>query len=90
MQRPIYVWPTTSVWIMMKCGKKIWFNIVNTFSFWESHFEPIQIMTSCNLENKNLQIERETQEQKSFKDWLWQDSIRLMDIIKNEKTITTI
>jgi hypothetical protein len=78
-------------------GKNIWFNIVNTFSFWESTFWT-NSNNSCNLENKNLQIERETQEQTSFKDLTlkkekkligW-DSIRLMDNIKNEKTNTTI
>ncbi len=52
------------------------------------NIEPIQIMTSCNLENENLQMKKETQELTSFKyliffqknDWLWQDSIRPIHI----------
>ncbi len=68
LQRPIYVWSTTSVWIMMKCGEEYDSTLLMHLIFGIQHFELIQIMISCNLGNENLQMEVESKERMSFKD----------------------
>jgi hypothetical protein len=52
----------------MKCGEEYDSTLLMHLVFGIQHFELIQIMISCNLENENLQMEGESQEWMSFKD----------------------
>jgi len=53
---------------MMKCGEEYDSTLLMHLPLGNQHQEPIQIMTSCNLENENSQMKKETKEWKSFKD----------------------
>jgi len=52
----------------MKCGEEYDSTLLMHLPLGNQHQEPIQIMTSCNLENENSQMKKETKEWKSFKD----------------------
>lgn len=53
---------------MMKYGEEYDSTLLMRLPFGNQHQEPIQIMTSCNLENENLQMKKEKKEWTSFRD----------------------
>jgi hypothetical protein len=69
LRRTIHVWFRTSASIMMKCGEEYDSTLLMHLPFGNQHQEPIQIMTSCNLENENLQMKKEKKEWTSFRDF---------------------
>jgi hypothetical protein len=52
LQRPIFVWCKTSIWIMMKCGEEynpiVWMHLV----FGNQDFDPIETIISFSLQSE--------------------------------------